>query len=141
MSSAPLCLQCLAIARFQALATCKEHASTTKPESRHEFVPDDQPAAPKRRRRIVHRMSLAGMTPEQRKERVKAQRRARYLAQTPEQKERARERHLRAYQRHRDERIARMRARYAAHIEQERSKNRAYYAQNREAINAKRRKR
>jgi len=34
-----------------------------------------------------------------------------------------------------------MRARYAAHIEQERSKNRAYYAQNREAINAKRRKR
>jgi hypothetical protein len=94
----------LAAARFQPAANCQYHTELPKPESR---------------RKIVPRESLDWMLPEEKKQRVKDQRRARYLRQTPEQKAAARAKDRRSYERNREARIAAMR----------------------EAINAKRRKR
>ena len=126
MNGAPLCLRCLAAARFQPAANCLTHKERPKPESR---------------RKIVPRTSLAWMLPEEKKQRVRDQRRARYLRQTPEQKAAARAKDRRSYERNREARIAAMRERHAANKEQRNAEQRAYYAEHREAINAKRRKR
>jgi|LakMenEpi03Aug12_release.lakeMendotaPanAssembly.Ray.scaffolds.fasta_scaffold1250707_2 hypothetical protein len=126
MNAAPLCLRCLAAARFQSAADCQYHTEAPKPESR---------------RKIVPRESLDWMLPEEKDQRVRDQRRARYLRQTPEQKAAARAKDRRSYERNREARIAAMRERHAANKEQRNAKQRAYYAEHREAINAKRRKR
>ena len=105
-----LCLKCLAEGLFTIGDKCSKHYQ----------------------RRKRKRLNLANFTPEQKSERRRELARLRRMRFTPEQMAKARERHLRAYERNRETRMQRMREWYEQNKASQQEKNRARYAQARE---------
>ena len=125
-----LCLKCLAEGRFRTIDKCKPHNYVAAPK---QAVPVKNPKATKPKPKLK-RMNLSGFTAEQRAERSRQLARLRRMKFTPEQIAKARERHLRAYQRNRDRRMQRMREWYQQNKESQQAKNRARYAQAKERM-------